>query len=148
MPTPHRYILIVEGFVLRDDQYLTIIRSDDEDFLPGILAIPGGKVEVEGEHDHVLEETLRREIREETGIEVEQAMTYVESTSFTYKDNQTVVGVVFLCRYKSGELTILDPSEVAGLEWMSAGQLLAHPNLQPWTRRSLLRAEAIRNATV
>lgn len=138
------YIVNVEGFIADNDRYLMVIRSDREEHAPGTLSVPGGKVETAGFAAAILEATLRREIMEEVGVEVEAEMTYIESKLFTIDNGVAVVDIVFLCRYRSGTPTALDPAEVAALQWMRAADVLAHPKLPPWTRDSLLLVEAAR----
>jgi ADP-ribose pyrophosphatase YjhB (NUDIX family) len=136
------YIVNVEAFVYHEGRYLMMVRGASESIAPGTLTPPGGKVEVTTEASEVLEETLQREVREEAGVEVADPV-YVESHAFD-GDGQMVVDIVFLARYVSGEPAALDPEEVAGLEWLSAGDIMADARAMPWTRDSLLRAEALR----
>jgi NADH pyrophosphatase NudC (nudix superfamily) len=91
----------------------------------------------------VLEETLRREILEETGVIIGEAV-YVHSTHFGDTMGETVVDVVFLCRYQSGEPTIDDPGEVAEILWLTADEVRRHPAAPPWTKNSIERVEQIR----
>lgn len=135
------YIVNVEGAILRDGQYLTIIRGLEETHAPGILALPGGKVENAGNSEHALEETLHREIAEEVGIQIQDDMAYVESSAFVADDGDPVIDIVFLCRYQSGTPHTSSPAEVAGIQWMTPQQILAHPQTTPWTRRSIEAAE-------
>lgn len=135
------YIVNVEAAILKDDRYLMIIRGEQDSHAPGVLAMPGGKVENAGNAEDILEETLRREIDEEVGIEVQPDMVYVESKAFTADDGDPVVDVVFLCRYKSGTPTIGDPGEVAAIHWMTAKEIDKHPKTPPWTRQSIELAE-------
>jgi 8-oxo-dGTP diphosphatase len=139
------FIVNVEGAIVRGDQYLMIVRGEAERYEPGALSMPGGKVEDAPALNNVLEETLRREIREETSLEVHDEMAYVESKSFTVEDGRVqVVDVVFLCRYKSGEPNIIDKDEVASIEWLTAKEILTHPKAPQWTRQSITLAEALR----
>jgi len=57
---------VVVGIILDGDRFLVERRGLDEDVDPGIVCLPGGHVRA-GEG---LEEALRREMREELGIEV------------------------------------------------------------------------------
>ena len=141
-----RYIVNVEGLVLREGRYLMATRSPDEDHAPGGLAPPGGKVEGVGAADDILEDTLRREIREEVGLEVHDEMVYLESKSFVTDDGDPVVDVVFLCRYRSGTAAALDPAELIAVRWMTADEMRADAQVPPWTRRSLELAERARRA--
>ena len=144
---PIWYIVNVEGVVVRssDGRYLMIVRGAGESYLPGVLTLPGGKVEDAGSEDGILEDTLRREIREEVGVEVHDDMVYVESKSFV-AEGDPVVDVVFLCRYHSGEAAVGDPDEVASVHWMTADEILRHPKTPPWTRQSIELAEKKRVA--
>lgn len=140
----HRYVVNVEGAIARDGRYLMIIRGNEESHAPGVLSLPGGKVEGMGSSISVLEETLKREIREEVGLEVHDAMEYVESNSFIADDGEPVVDILFLCHYKGGTLAIASTGEVGAVQWMSAEEVLAHPKAPRWTRQSIQRAEKVR----
>jgi ADP-ribose pyrophosphatase YjhB (NUDIX family) len=131
---------MTEGVVTKGELYLMIIRGEGEEYLPGVLTLPGGKVEEAGDIPRVLEETVRREIREETGVEVHPEMVYLESKSFGALGDR-VIDVVFMCRYLSGTPTIADPGEVAAIHWMTAEQVFEHSKTPEWTRRSIELAE-------
>ncbi len=136
------YIVNVEGAIVKDGRYLMVVRGEEE-YAPGGLNFPGGKVEEAGSSDDVLEETLRREIAEEVGLEVHAEMAYVRSSVFLAEGDR-VVDVVFLCRWQSGEAVAADPAEVAAVHWMTATEAIAHPETPPWTRLSLELAERVR----
>jgi 8-oxo-dGTP diphosphatase len=144
---PLSFVVNVEAAVYRDDRYLMVIRSEAEAHAPGTLSLIGGTPDRAGDIDHILEETLRREIREEVGVEVATHIEYVHSTAFMAGD-VPVVDVVFLCRYQSGEPRVGDADEVAEVVWLTADEILSHPKAPPWTRRSIERAEAKRLAVV
>jgi 8-oxo-dGTP pyrophosphatase MutT (NUDIX family) len=90
-----------------------VVRGEEE-YAPGGLNFPGGKVEGADNADDVLEETLHREIAEEVGLEVHDEMAYLHSRSFV-AEGEPVVDVVLLCRWKSGEAHAADPGEVAAV---------------------------------
>jgi 8-oxo-dGTP diphosphatase len=139
-----RYIVNVEGAVTKDGRYLMVVRGEEE-YAPGGLNFPGGKVEGLENADDVLEETLRREITEEVGLEVEDEMAYLRSSAFL-AEGDPVVDVVFLCRWKSGTARTVDPAEVAAVRWMTADEAIGHPDTPPWARLSLELAEELRMA--
>lgn len=136
------YIVNVEGVVFRseDDRYLMMVRGAGEEYLPGALSFPGGKVEGAGLVDDILEATVRREVQEEVGVEVHDDITYVESHSFV-GDGEPCVDVVFLCRYKYGEARTGDPGEVGSVHWMTYKEIMEHPDTPEWTKQSLKLAE-------
>jgi len=55
---------------MKNRRFLVEKRRDDDDADPGLVAIPGGHVD----KDESLEDALRREMKEELGIEVERAI--------------------------------------------------------------------------
>jgi 8-oxo-dGTP diphosphatase len=135
------YVVNVEAALVRDDRYLLIVRGANESHAPGMLALPGGKVEQAGDAISILEATLRRELREEVGVEADDHLIYVDSTAFVTDDGQPVIDVVFLCSYRAGDARPVVSEEVAQVVWMTAAEVLADPLTPPWTRRSIEMAE-------
>ena len=123
------FVVHVEGAVEKDGRYLMIVRAANAAHAPGALSFPGGKMEVADAPVDALETTLRREIREEVGVEVEDEMRYVESRRFETDDGKQVLGVTFLCRYMSGTPSA-DPAEVQAVRWMTPEQILR--DAPPW----------------
>lgn len=136
------YIVNVEGVIWDGDRCLMAFRSEQEAHAGGTLAFPGGKAEGT-DTAGALEETLRREIREEVGIEVAD-FVYVES--HTFGQAPPCLDVVFSCRYVSGMAWAVDPAEVSAVEWMTPAEARAHPKTPPWIARSLTLAEEKRRA--
>ena len=99
---PDRPIVGVGGIIFHEDQVLLIKRGMEPSL--GQWSIPGGAVCV-GE---TLEEAVRREILEETHLEVEVlALAKVLDRIFRDPDGRVAyhyVLVDFLCRCKAGEL--------------------------------------------
>jgi 8-oxo-dGTP diphosphatase len=102
--------LLVNAVVFKDDKVLVSQRSWEEAHEPGKWTIPGGKVErTEEETFSVLEKNLAKEVREETGVEIEDGMQLISNNTFIRSsDDQHVVVMVFKCRYKSGEAEPLE----------------------------------------
>jgi len=136
------YVVNVEGVIWDGDRCLMAFRSEQEAHAGGTLAFPGGKAEGT-DAAGALEETLRREIREEVGVEVAD-FVYVES--HTFGQAPPCLDVVFSCRYVSGTAQAVDPAEVSAVQWMTFAEALAHPKTPPWIARSLTLAAAKRRA--
>ena len=130
------FVVNVEGAIEKEGRYLMIVRGADVAHAPGALSFPGGKVEAADGPDDALESTLRREIREEVGVEVEVDMRYVESRRFDTDDGKRVLSVTFLCRYRSGAPSAA-PAEVQAVRWMTPEQILR--DAPPWFRPEKMR---------
>lgn len=147
-PHPPMFVVNVEAFVWRgsDGRYLMLERGATEEIAPGTLTPPGGKLELDDPHEDTLARLLRREVLEEAGVEVADERL-AESKVFEAPFGGhllPILDLVFWCRWVSGEPRAVDAEEVAGLEWLSAAEILADPRAMPWTRASLAAAEAVR----
>lgn len=130
----------VEGAIYKGHKWLMIERSKEESHATGTLAMPGGTLEAYVNVQNALEETLNREIMEETGIEIENEMRYVESKTFTSDNNQKVLDVVFLCKYKGGE-AMVKSDEVAAVSWLTTEEIIKNPKTPEWIKQSIRIAD-------
>lgn len=140
VPARDTFIVNVEVAVIREGRYLAIVRAGMESFGAGWLGFPGGKVDIGDSGQRTLEETARREVREEVGINLDEPIVYVESHTFAIVATP-VLDVVMLARSSTGEPFPASPDEVAGVEWMPYETFMSDPRAQTWTRDSLRLAE-------
>lgn len=140
------FIVNVEGAVCRDDKWLVITRSMKEEHAGGTLSLAGGKVDVEGNSLEILERTVKRELYEEIGIEIKDAVTFVYSSSFVTDDGANVINMVFLCEYDRGAAHRKSPDEVETVHWMTCEEIMNHPKAPPWTKESIKRAALVRRS--
>lgn len=101
-----------------DKRCLILKRSDEEKVHPGKYCVPGGKLEwgdfdlnnptrMNGDvydFENSLENLLRREVFEESGLEVESSFYYINSVGFVRPDGIPVMMQKFTAKYKSGEV--------------------------------------------
>ena len=98
---------------MRDGKALVTVRAGEPE--KGRVDVPGGFVEV-GEHPV---EGLKREVREELGVEVEVEEDPVMLATHTYgPDGIWVLAISFLARMVDGEPSPAD--DVAEIRWISA----------------------------
>lgn len=138
------FVVNVEVLLERDGRWLLIRRGAGEDHAAGALAGVGGKVEGHGAGVDVLEETARREVAEEIGVDVSGvALRYVESAFFVTDDGDPVINVVFRGELPAdAEPVAASVYEVAGFAWYTAAEAGADPACPPWIARGLRRAAA------
>ena len=143
------FVVNTTAFIWHEGRYLMIVRSSTKEVAPNALTPPGGKLEVpsfaSGPAYGMLEENVRREVREEVGVEVDQ-ITYVESHAFEggFRGGPVpVLDVVFLTRYVAGE-PVAQEEEVDGIEWLTPDEVRGDPRTMSFTLDSLALAETVR----
>lgn len=136
----YKYVINVELAVVRGDKFLITVRSEDEDYAPGVLAYPGGKVEPGTVGAGTLEETAKRELLEETGLTVRR-LEYLESKSFEMQEDTFVMDVVFLAEVEEGEARVQDPRELTELHWLTAEEILENRLTPEWLASSVRLAQ-------
>lgn len=105
MPESPRHSVSVAGVVVNDEGKVLVIRRRDN----GEWQPPGGVLEL----DETIEDGLRREVREETGIEIS-----LGPLTGVYKNMRLgVIALVFRCNPRGGRLQTSDETQQA--LWMS-----------------------------
>ena len=137
------FIVNVEAAIKRDQKWLIIQRGLKEEHAAGTLSLVGGKVDQDGFIQDVLEETLKREVEEEIGVTLTNSLQYVHSTSFITADDIHVVDIVFRCEIEAGEPYRKSPDEIENIDWLTAEEIMNHPDSPPWLKESIKRAEQI-----
>jgi len=111
----------------KNSKYLIVQRNPNKKAFPGRWTVPGGGLEVD---DYIntpkttpdawyfaVENSLRREIKEEVGLEVGD-IKYLLSLTFIRPDNVPVVTLSYYCDWKSGEVKLNE--ENVNYKWVTA----------------------------
>lgn len=138
------FVVNVEGAVYRSDQWLMITRSEEEAHAAGLLSMVGGTIDHADPNDSTIELALRREFREEVGVEIDDYLHYVESKTFISDAGRHVLDIVMLGEYRSGEPTAIDPAEVAEVKWMTTEEIVSSSLTPPWIAQSIRKAHGLR----
>lgn len=112
--------VVSTAIIHRGGKYLLLQRSKNKKAFPGKWTVPGGGLEVEDyinlpktttEHWYfAIENSLRREIKEETGLEVKR-LEYLCDMTFIRSDGVPTVILSFYCEEKKGKV-VLDEDNV------------------------------------
>ncbi len=132
------HLVLVNGIVFNGDKVLLSQRSWDEPHEPGKWTIPGGKVErTKDEEFDIIEKTLKSEILEETGIEIDGEIKLIANNTFLRSTGQHVIALVFKCRYKNGEATPLE--DTIDCKWATLEEV-KEMEFSPNVKEYILRA--------
>ena len=109
------HYIVVTGIILYEDKYLVVKRADWEKAFPGKWTVPGGKLEVldyalkkkdTSEHWYnTFENLLKREVREETGLEIND-IGYVTSMVYIRPDNIPCIIVSLYAKSNNGNVKL------------------------------------------
>ncbi|MFQ5920016.1 MAG: NUDIX hydrolase [Thermoplasmata archaeon] len=135
---PARPVPAVSGVVFRGEEVLLVRRKVAP--YAGQWSLPGGAVEV-GETMH---EAVKREVREETGLDVHPSHLVGAYDSIVEEEGEIrfhYVLVDFLCELVGGTLT--PGTDASAAEWVPLADLETR-ELTPLARRALAEAARIR----
>ena len=96
-----------KAFINKDGKVLVLRDAEDKD-----LDFPGGKYRWGGD----IENELKREVTEETGLEIEIGKPFATWTAVHGNGTRQMFLVGYLCEYKSGNVKLSD--EHAEFEWV------------------------------
>ena len=141
MPRYQRAKLGVKGVIFRAGRVLLLHRRDDLVLVPGLWDMPGGGVEV----GDSLEDSLIREVREETGFVVRVGRpvhAWIAHARFVSGKELTSAIVCYECSTRAGGAPRLDPQEHTEYAWVTRGELARYP-LPPHQLEAIHKAFAI-----
>ena len=115
-----------------DKRCLILKRHEREKVHPNKYAVPGGKLEWSNldlskptrmngdvfDFENAIEDLLKREVKEEAGIEIENNLKYINSVAFVRPDGIPVILVKFAAKYKSGEV-VLEKDAFTDYAWVN-----------------------------
>lgn len=117
--------VLINGVVFKDDKVLVAQRSWEERHAPGCWTIPGGKIEAtEGDIFNIVEQTLAREVQEETGVVIDpNSAQLVTNNTFIRSDGTHVIALIFSCTYVSGTAKPLE--DTIDIKWVTKNEVMA-----------------------
>ncbi len=145
LATDKTHLILVNAVVEKKGKILVSQRSLEETHQPGSWTIPGGKVEkTPGNVWNIIEETLKKEVMEETGVEIKDDAQLLTNNTFIRSTGQHVVALVFLCHWKSGEGKPLE--DTIDIKWITEEELKKKefaPNVDIYIQKGFDKLEEI-----
>lgn len=122
--------VVITAIIVKDGKYLITRRSPNKKRFPSMWTVPGGKLETadyvglpkdtEFYWYNVLEQVLKREVREEVGLEIDQ-ITYVTSLATVHADGAPSLVISCMAEYVGGDVT-LQLEETDQFAWVSLAE--------------------------
>ena len=120
----------ITAIIVKDGKYLITRRSANKKRFPGMWTVPGGKLETDDYINlpketkdywyNVLEKVLKREVKEEAGLEIDN-IAYVTSMATIHGDGNPSLVISCMCDYKSGEV-VLQAEETDDYRWVTISE--------------------------
>lgn len=124
---PYLHEVAITAIIVKDGKYLITRRALTKKRFPGKWTVPGGKMETDDYLKlpkdtefywyNVLERTLKREIKEEVGLEISN-IEYVTSLARVHEDGSPSLVISCMADWVSGEV-LLQPEETDQFIWAS-----------------------------
>lgn len=109
------HYVVATAIIIKDGKYLIAKRSPHEKAMPNEWTVPGGKLEMDDYQKlkkdtshhwyNVAEKLLRREVREEVGLEIDN-IKYLTSITFIRPDGVPTIILSYYADYASGKVEL------------------------------------------
>ncbi len=127
MNNQYLHEVVITAIIVKDNKFLITRRSATKKRFPNMWTVPGGKLETkdyinlpkdtENYWYNVLEQVLRREVKEEVGLEINN-IEYITSLATVHQDGNPSLVISCIAHYVSGEV-LLQESETDAYKWVS-----------------------------
>ena len=121
------HYIVATCIVVKDGKFLIAKRSEEEERWPGRWTVPGGKLEKdeymkrphdtkEGQCYNVFEDLVRREVKEEVGLDIKN-IKYLTSLAFKREDGVPTIIVSLYADSDEGAITL--SNELTDYRWIT-----------------------------
>jgi len=127
MENKYLHEVAITAIIVKEGKYLITKRSATKKRFPNMWTVPGGKLETDDYIGlpkdttdywyNVLEKVLRREVKEEVGLDIEH-ITYITSLAAVHEGKDPSLVISCLADWAAGEVT-LQKEECDEFAWVS-----------------------------
>ena len=120
------HYIVVTGIIVKDGKFLIAKRSPNEKAFPSQWTVPGGKLETKdylhrpkdtsAHWYNVFEHLLRREVKEEVGLDIKD-IKYLTSLTFVRGDGIPTIVISLYADHHDGEVSLSD--ELVDHAWVT-----------------------------
>lgn len=135
MENKNLHEVAITAIIVKDGKYLITRRVLSKKRFPGMWTVPGGKLEtsdyleLEKDTEHywynVLERTLRREVKEEVGLDIKN-IEYLTSLATVHADGVPSLVISCIADYSGREVT-LQKEESDEFAWVTSEEAQKYP---------------------
>lgn len=118
-------VVTLECFVKKEGRYLLLHRNPDKRIMPNIWMAPGGH----REFNEGLFECARREVREETGLEIKNIQIKAAGNAYVKDIDQEFFFHMLVADYASGNLQTNEKDGT--FAWLTPNEIMKLDNLLP-----------------
>lgn len=151
-PAQLNHEVAITAIVVKDGKYLITRRVLTKKRFPGKWTVPGGKLEMSDYANlpkdtedcwyNVIERVVRREVKEEVGLEIKD-IEYVTSLTTIDKDGTPILIISCMAEWESGEV-VLQESETDQHAWVTTAESKTY-DLIGGIEEEFMMADARRN---
>lgn len=116
----NEFAVAIKALIVNNNKYLILTKTKEEaiyDKSPELFDLPGGRIE----YGESLEDALKREIFEETGITKFEIDRIVSASSFIRYDGLQLTIITYLVRID--EIVIMLSDEHCSYQWIEEGEM-------------------------
>ncbi len=99
--------IVVGGVIMDSSGKVLILKRKQDDFMGGICELPSGNME----KNETIEESLKREIKEETNLDVKKIKYYINSFDYLSSSGKKARQYNFLVEVFDGDILLTEHDE-------------------------------------
>jgi len=127
---------ISSALMIKDKKVLLNLRAKGVEKFPGCWGFPGGK----NDDGETPEEAVVREVKEETGIDVEFDSIISLGHFYPHQFHKSNLYILCIANAKSSEINIEDTKEILEAKWMDVNEYIEDESVLSYSKAVVISA--------